>query len=138
MTLQHAIGMEKPFAGFTPEGETRDERLKHIKSVFDKVKCLRLTSVIIVLEWDEDQITKSTEYHDVTVKQAYEIASQYINHEDIYQYMVDSMTTSDKIIRTVYCCQCPLHDEIHDENYALFHSTLEDLYADYKNSLDEI
>lgn len=138
LPLQHTIGMEKPFPGFTPTGNTREERVKHMKAEFDKVKGMRLKSVIIVHEWDENRIATYTEYHNVNVKQAYEIASQYTNHEDLYKYMVESMTCSDKLISVMYCCSCPLHDEIHYQNYALYHHTLEDLYADYENSLEEI
>lgn len=138
LSLQNAIEIEKPLPGFTPTGDTREERLEHMKSEFDKVNRLRLPSVVIVHEWDDNQIGSSTEYNNVTVKQAFEIASQYINHGDFYNYMLGVMTTSTKVMRTVYCCKCPLHDEIYYEDHALYHCSLEELYADYENSLQEI
>lgn len=139
MNLLDALNMGKPFTGFTiPSDMTREEKLELIRQRMDEARLIVLPTLVIVHEWSDGTIIRSTKYHDVTPIKAYQIASAYDNKDDLYEYICQRMVTCKNSDNIVYCCMCPYVDEIVGKTHALYDTTAEGLYSDYLVSCEEI
>lgn len=140
MKLSDALNMGKPFEGFTiPRELTRKEKLKFIRQQMDEARRLVLPTLVIVHEWDSGgEIRRVTKYENVTPIQAYQIASEYDNKEDLYEYICQRMVTCKNSDNIVFCCICPYVDEIVGKTHALYDTTASGLYSDYLVSCEEI